>query len=86
MLESEVFLQFLNNTMIFNPLVLYAIKCLVVILKTMFLKLWYSRYHGIFEVLETPLQPKVLWYDYLLSKPWFAMLYINNVSQNHCIF
>jgi hypothetical protein len=55
MLESEVFLQFLNNTMIFNPLVLYAIKCLVVILKTMFLKLWYSRYHDIFGVLETPL-------------------------------
>jgi hypothetical protein len=42
-----------------NTIVFYAIRCLVAILKTMFSKPWYSRYHGIFGVLETPLQPKV---------------------------
>jgi hypothetical protein len=40
-------------------MVFYAIRCLVAILGTMFSKLWYSRYHGIFKVLEILLQPKV---------------------------
>jgi hypothetical protein len=42
-----------------NTIVFYAMTCLVVFLKTMFLKLWYSKYHGVFGVLETPLQAKV---------------------------
>jgi hypothetical protein len=43
-----------------NTRVFYVIKCLVAFLKTMFSKPWYSRYHGLFRVFETPLQPKVL--------------------------
>jgi hypothetical protein len=42
-----------------NIVVFYAIRCLVAFLKTIFSKPWYSRYHGIFGVLENPLQPKV---------------------------
>jgi hypothetical protein len=42
-----------------NIIVLYAMRCLVAILKTIFSKLWYSRYQGIFGVFKTPLQPKV---------------------------
>jgi hypothetical protein len=50
---SEIFLQFLDNTMIFsNTTIFYIIGCLVAILKTMFLKLWYSRYHSVFGVLK----------------------------------
>jgi hypothetical protein len=57
---SEVFLQFLGNTMACsNTVVFYGISCLVACSKTMFSKLWYYRYHGVFEVLKTSLHPKV---------------------------
>jgi hypothetical protein len=56
MFESEVFLQLLDDTMVFgNIVVFYVIRCLVAFLKTMFSKSWYPRYHSIFGVLETPL-------------------------------
>jgi hypothetical protein len=42
-----------------NTIVFYAIRCLIAFLKGMFSKPWYPRYHGIFRVLETPLQSKV---------------------------
>jgi hypothetical protein len=42
-----------------NTKVFYAMRCLIGFLKTMFSKPWYSRYHGIFRVLKTPLQPRV---------------------------
>ncbi|PWZ29115.1 hypothetical protein Zm00014a_023523 [Zea mays] len=38
-----------------NIVVFYVIKYLFAFLKTMFSKPWYSRYHDIFGVLETPL-------------------------------
>jgi hypothetical protein len=42
-----------------NSIVLYTIRCLIALLKIVFLKSWYFRYHSIFGVLKTRLQLKV---------------------------
>jgi hypothetical protein len=63
----EIFLQFLCNTTVSgNTVVFYAMRCLIAFLETLFSKPWYSRYHGIFGVLKTPLQHKVCiaWLDF----------------------